>query len=230
MIQLERTLVRSVLASVLVFGAMSAAALAEDLSRYRSVRFGTDLPAVSKQVGVNPSEAKVIHSRPALIQELEWRPQPVAASSQTEQAKEVIFSFYSGELFRIAVKYDRYETEGMTAADFVEAITGAYGVSDKPTPAGPVQGRYEDQDVIVARWQDSEYCWDLVRSSYGPSFQLVGVATRLATPANAAIAEAMRLDVLDAPQRDARRMADEKESDRAKLEKSRLVNRPKFRP
>lgn len=230
MTQLERTLSRSALASFLVFGAMSAAALAEDLSRYRGVRFGMDLPAVSKQVGVNPSDATAIHSRPALIQELEWRPQPVAASSQTEQAKEVIFSFYRGELFRIAVKYDRYETEGMTVADFVEAITGAYGLSEKPASAEPAQGRYEDQESIVARWQDSDYCWDLVRSSYGPSFQLVGVAKKLATPANAAITEAKRLDLQEAPQRDASRIADEKAADRARLEQSRLVNKPKFRP
>ena len=33
-------------------------------------------------------------------------------SSKPEAVKEVVFSFYDGELFRIVVDYDRYETEG----------------------------------------------------------------------------------------------------------------------
>ncbi len=43
-------------------------------SKYRTFRFGTNLPPVAKQAGANPSEVKIIHRRPALIQELEWRP------------------------------------------------------------------------------------------------------------------------------------------------------------
>ena len=111
------TVSRSALTSFLVFGVMSAATLAGDLSKYRNFQLGTDLPTVAKQAGANPSQAKVIHRRPALIQELEWRPQPLGSSSQTEPAKEVVFSFYDGELFRIVVNYDRYETEGLTADD-----------------------------------------------------------------------------------------------------------------
>jgi hypothetical protein len=59
----------------------------------------------------------------ALMQELQWRPQPLGTSSQTESAKDVVFSFYEGKLFRIVVDYDRYETEGLTADDFVDAIS-----------------------------------------------------------------------------------------------------------
>ena len=46
---------------------------APDLSRYREFRFGMDLLAVAKQAGMQPSEARVIHQRPAVIQELEWQ-------------------------------------------------------------------------------------------------------------------------------------------------------------
>ena len=74
----------------------------------------------------------MIHRRPALIQELAWRPQPLGASSQTEPAKEVVFSFYNGELFQIAINYDRYETEGLTTDDFIEAISSTYGTAAKP--------------------------------------------------------------------------------------------------
>jgi hypothetical protein len=45
-----------------------------------------------------------------------------------------------------------------------------------------------------------------------------------------AITEAKRLDDQEAPQRDAARIAGEKETERAKLEKSRLENKPNFRP
>lgn len=97
------TVSRSALTSFLVFGVMSAAALAADLSKYRHFQLGTDLPAIAKQVGASPSQAKVVHRRPALIQELEWRPQGLGPSSKTEAVQEVVFSFYDGALFRIAI-------------------------------------------------------------------------------------------------------------------------------
>src|SRR4051794_779777 len=111
----------SALPLFLVLGAMSAATLPEALSRYRGFQLGTDLPTVAKQAGANPDQATVIHRRPALIQQLEWRPQPLGASSPTEPVQQVLFSFYDGELSRIAVAYDRYQTEGLTVEDFVDA-------------------------------------------------------------------------------------------------------------
>jgi hypothetical protein len=127
--------------------------------------------------------------------------------------------------------YDRYESEGLTADDFIEAISATYGTAEKPTPpANAVQAQYSDQEEIVARWQDSRYYFDLIRSSYGPSFKLIGVLKKLEGPAQAATTEALRLDDQEAPQRDAARMADERELERAKLEKARLVNKPRFRP
>jgi len=225
------TVSRSALTLFLVFGAVSAATLPIDLSKYRNFQLGTDLPTIAKQVGANPSQAKLIHRRPALIQELEWWPQPLGPSSAVESAQKVVFSFYDGELFQIAISYDPYETEGLTADDFIEAISVPYGFAEKPTaPANTVQKRYGDQDEIVARWQDSQYCFNLIRSSYGSGFSLVGVLKRLQAPAQAAITEAKRLDDQEAPQRDAARMADEKETERAKLEKARLTNKAKFRP
>ena len=225
------TVSRSARTSVLVFGVMSAVALAADLSKYRNFQLGTDLPTIAKQVGASPSQAKAIQRRPAVIEELEWRPQPLGSSPQAESVQEVVFSFYNGELFRIAINYDRYETEGLTNDDFIGSISATYGVAETPgAPANTVQGRYGDQEEIVARWQDSEYCFDLIRSSYGPTFRLVGVLKRLQAPAQAAMAEAKRLDDREAPERDAARIADDKETERAKLERSRLLNRPKFRP
>jgi hypothetical protein len=119
----------------------------------------------------------------------------------------------------------------LTADDFIEALSATYGVAEKPAAPGNIaQGEFGDQGEIVARWQDSQYSFDLIRSSYGPTFRLVGVLKRLQSPVQAATTEAKRLDDQEAPQRDAARIADEKETERAKLEKSRLENKPNFRP
>jgi hypothetical protein len=187
------------------------------------------MSTVAKLAGTSPSQAKVIHLRPALIQELAWRPRPLGASAQTDPAKEVVFSFYNGELFQIAINYDRYETEGMTTADFIEAISSTYGMAVKAVAAVPAS-HVEQEEEVLAQWQDPEYRFDLIRSRYGPSFHLVGVLKRLEASVQAAIQEAKRLDIQEAPQRDAERAAREEETERVKLDKARLLNKPNFRP
>ena len=230
-IGIAKNLRRPALPILLVFAMTSAVAVAGDLSKYRDFQFGADLAAIAQQVGATPSQAKALYLRPALIQELQWRPHALVSSSQTESAQEVDFSFYDGKLFRIAIDYDRYQVEGLTADDFIEAISAAYGTAERPAPsADPQQGRYSDEEVIVARWQDSLYRFVLVRSSFRPSFKLIGVSKGLEAPAQAAILEAKRLDNLEAPQREAARLAGEDEVAKAALAKARLVNKPKFRP
>jgi hypothetical protein len=219
------------LASLTLLGMMPGVALAGDLSTYRNFRLGSDLTTVARQISLIPAQAKVIHRRPALIQELDWRPQPLGSSSQAETVKAVVFRFLNGDLYRIAVQYDRYETEGMTADDLVEAISATYGVAAKlPDPAIAALGRDGDREDLLAQWQDALYRFDLIRSSYGPSYRLIGVLKRLEAPAQAASLEASRLDDQEAPQREAARIAGEEEAARVKLEKARLLNKPKFRP
>jgi len=224
---------KSALTLLFVCGVMSAAAMGADLSQYRDIQFGTDLSAVAKQVGASASDAKVIHSRPALIQELAWSPRGLGTSPppQAESVDKVIFSFYNGELYRIVINYDRYEIEGLTAEDMIDAISVTYGTAAKlAAPVKAAQDRYGDQEDVIARWQDPQYCFDLIRSSYGRGFSLIGVMTKLDSPAQAAMLEAARLDALEAPQREAARVASEQEAARDKLEKARLVNKPRFRP
>lgn len=219
------------IAAFLMFGPMSAVTFAADLSRYRSFELGSDLATVAKQAAADPSQAKVVHSRPALIQELDWRPQPLGASARTESVQEVLFSFYDGQLFRIKVDYDRYQTEGLSVDDFVDALSAAYGPAVRPAASAKVApGSYDDQEEIVAQWQDSQYRFDLIRLPYGPTFRLVGIMKKLDAPAQAATLEAKRLDDQEAPQREAARLASEEDAAKTKLEKARLVNKPKFRP
>jgi hypothetical protein len=222
---------RSAVTSFVVLGVLSAAAPAGDLSKYRGFQFGTGLATVAKQAGTNPSDVKAIHSRPALIQELEWRPQSLGASSQTESAQQVVFSFYDGQLFGIAVNYDRYETEGLTTNDLVEAISATYGPATLPAaPAKAVPGSYGDQEEVLATWQDPLHRFDLIRSPYGRGFKLAGVLKALEIEAQSANAEAARLDLNEAPQREAERLAKDSGTEQARLDKARLVNKSKFRP
>jgi hypothetical protein len=221
---------RSALA-LFLFTAVSVTSLAEDLSKYRAFQFGTDLPTVAEGIGASASQAKLIHSRPALVQELEWRPQSLGSSPKVESAQKVVFSFYNGTLFRISVKYDRYETEGLTTEDFVEAISAMYGPPAKlPAPVTPAKESYGDQEEAVARWEDPQYRFDLLRASYGPTYTLIGNLKSLEVPVQAANVEATRLDNLEAPQREAARAAKEQDAKAATLEKARIVNKAKFRP
>jgi hypothetical protein len=197
---------------------------------FRSFQFGTSLSAVAKQADVDLSQVKVIHSRPALMQELELRPQSHGMSSQTDAAKSVVFSFYAGELFRIEIDYDRYETEGMTAEDFVEAVSARYGTATRPDAPAKSAQSYGDSEEILAQWQDPQYRFELVRYSYGSTFKLVGISKKLEAPAQAADRDAKRLDDQEAPQRDAARLASEAGAAKTKLDNARLVNKAKFRP
>jgi hypothetical protein len=222
---------RSALLAFVVLGTLSAATVASDLSKYRNFRLGADLPTIAKQTDAALSRAKTIHRRPALIQELEWRPQPLTGSSKTEPAQVVAFRFYNGELFQIDVNYDRYATEGLTADDIAGAVSATFGMAAKP-PASPTaaEGPYGDTGAVVAQWENAQYRFELIRLSYGPSFRLSGVLKRLEKPAQAAIVEAQRLDEQEAPQRDAAHVATDQAAARAKSEKARLVNKPNFRP
>ena len=205
---------------------------ARDLSRYREFQFGMDLAAVAKLVDMRPSDAKVIHQRPALIQELNWQPQLSLTSSQADPVRAIFFSFYNGELFRIVVNYDRYRTEGLTTEDVVEALSAMYGTATKPAAEVIFSSSqvYNDTEVVIARWEDSQYSFNLFRSSYQPTFGMVAYSKRLDSLARAAVAEAIRLDEQEAPQREIERQKKQDDEKRAAQEKARVANKPNFRP
>ncbi len=207
---------------------------ARDLSRYREFQLGMNVRLVAKQADMEPSEARVIHQRPAVIQELEWRPpRSLGSSSQADPVSEVLFSFYNGELFRIVVNYDRYRTEGLTDEDMIEAISAKYGTATKPAAEIILFSSfqvYNDSEKVIASWEDAQYSFNLFRSSYQPTFGMVVFSKRLDTLARAATVEAVRLDEQEAPQREAQRQKKQDEEDHAAGEKARLVNKVAFRP
>jgi len=212
---------------------VSAAAMGgPDLSRYRGFQFGETLPAVAKQAGLDVSQAKVIHARPALLQELEW-PIWLASnfSAPQDPVRTILFSFYNGELFRILVSYDPSATQGLTNADLTEAISAQYGTATKPAIVEIVFSStqvYNDSEAIIASWEDSQYSFNLYRSSYQPTFGMIAYSKRLDALARSATAEAIRLDAVEAPEREIQRQNQEDEKNRESLEKARQANKSKF--
>jgi hypothetical protein len=207
---------------------------AQDLSRYREFQFGMNLPAVAKQADVKQSEAQAVHQRPAMIQELQWRPQHyLSASPQSDPVKDVLFSFYNGELFRMVVNYDPDRTLGLTNDDMVSAISATYGAATRPAAKtisfSSAQG-YSETEKILARWEDAQYSFNLFRSSYQPNFGMVVFSKRLDAIARLAIVEAIRRDEQEAPQREVERQKKEAQENRATEEKARLANKANFHP
>jgi hypothetical protein len=205
--------------------------LAGDLSSYRNFQLGMNLLAVEKQAEIKPSEAKTVHQRPAMLQDLEWRPRRFPGPApESDPVKDILFSFYNSQLFRMVVNYDRYRTDGLTPEDMIEAISATYGEAAKPAAEILFPSAYSENVKVIARWEDASYSFNLVRSPYQPSFALIAFSKDLDALAQAAGLEATRLEALDAPQRELELQRKQGEVSRVQQEKARLVNKPGFRP
>ena len=206
---------------------------AQDLSRYRQFQLGMSLVTVARQADIS-AEARVIHRRPELIQDLMWLPAPShvpGALTQGDSARKVLFSFYNDQLFRIVVTYDRERTEGLTAEDMVEAISATYGPPMVPvTRNKPASDPAIASDKLLAYWEDSHCSLSLFQSSYLSAFGLVVLSKRLDTLARVATVEAILLDEQEAPQREIERQQNQTEESRVKHETARRVNKATFRP
>ena len=89
---------------------------------------------------------------------------------------------------------------------------------------------YSDSERVVARWEDSQYSFNLFRSSYGSAPALLIFSKRLEVPAQAAITKAILLNDQEAPQRELERQKQQDEEKRAAGQKARPVNKANFRP
>jgi hypothetical protein len=204
---------------------------AEDLSNYRGMHFGMNLAAAAKQAGTKTADARFVHQRPAVIQEMEWQPRPAAANpSKADPVQDGLLRFFNGELFQIVVTYDRYKIEGMTAEDMVEAVSRTYGAATRPEAEIAYHSNYAEVAPVIARWAGAEYSYDLVRTGDQASFALVLYSKRLNALAQASIVEAVRLEAQEAPQREIEQQKKRGEEERRVLDKARSVNLPNFRP
>ncbi len=226
--------VLAVVASALVFAAVGLQA--QDLSRYRDFQLGSTVAVVQKTSGTTANDLKSIQQRPASIQALRWRPSESYNDhmTPTEPVREVIFTFYNDQLFKMVIDYDRQRTEGLTDADLIDAISARYGLPVLQATSlqtnAPARATPPDGDAVVARWSDADTSLTLVRGTYPTSLRLIIARKSTDTLAQNAAAEAARLDRAEAPQRDMERINRMAEDGRAAAEKARLVNKPLFKP
>src|SRR5713226_9240997 len=202
---------------------------AQDLSKYRHFTLGMSLTRVLERTDQKMAGVKVIHGRPALIQELNWWPPNLPGTSfQSDTVEQILFCIYNAELYKISVTYDRTSTERLTAEDMVKSISAKYG---PPTNIAleidsATTDRYDMKQKLVASREDSQYSFKLVRSSFSGDFELVIYSKRLNAAAEVAFAEAVKLEKQGEPQREAERQ--KKETD--DLEVTRQKNQKSFHP
>jgi len=216
----------------LLFLAHTVAAQSQSFDRYREFALGSSLASIAKATGADPVTAKIVHRRPAVMTDLEWRPRYHSGGVLTTDPVDVmVFRFYEDQLFTIVVDYDRRRTEGMTSADMIDAISASYGVSRVPSSAVRArEGEYESPDTVLGIWGDEEHSISLLRAAYPETFRLVVTSTRLALLASAASATAVRLDAQEAPQRELDRQKKADEDSNAAREKARIDNKGLFKP
>jgi hypothetical protein len=202
---------------------------AQDLSKYRHFTLGMSMTRVLERTDQKMADVKVVHGRPALVQEVTWWPPNIPGPSfQSDTVEQILFSFYNGELYKMSVIYDQTSTEGLTEEDMVKSISAKYG------PATYIaleidytkNDRYDATQKPVASWEDTQYSFNLVRSSFSDHLGLIIYSKRVNAEAELASLEALKLEEQEGPQREAERQKKQMDD----LELARQKNRKIFRP
>ena len=145
---------------------------------------------------------------------------------------EISFTFYNDALYQVIVNYDRDRTEGLTNSDIVESLSAAYGVptlASARTRTSPPAEAFPDS-IVLARWENAESLLTLLRGVDTPEFQLILISKPLSTRARSAVREAIRLDAIEAPRREAEQRKKEAGDASAARDKTRITNKAAFRP
>ena len=223
-------LLRGSMLCLLVLLILAPLLRAQDLSKYRHFTLGMSLTKLLERTDQTMTDVKMVHGRPALIQELTWWPPSVTGTSRrlSDSVEQILFSFCNGELYKISVTYDRPSTEGLTEADMVKSISAKYGQATIVAPEidSATSDRYNSKQKPVATWEDAEYSFSLVRSSFGDALGLVAFSKRANAQAEFAITEALKLDEQEGPRKDAERQKKQMDD----LEVMRQKNQKSFRP
>jgi hypothetical protein len=202
---------------------------AQDFSKYRHFTLGMNLTTLLERTGQKMADVKMVHSRPALIQEVIWWPPNIPGTSlRSDSVEQILFSFYNGELYKMSVTYDSTSTAGLTEGDMVRAISVKYGPATMIAPEIGVgtDATYDTKQKPVASWEDAQYSLKLVRSSFTDVLGLVVFSKRADAQAELASAEAVKLDEQEGPKREAERQ--KKQTD--DLETERRKNQKSFQP
>lgn len=222
-------IVRTVIVPLVIVLLCATIVHGQDLSKYLDFSLGTTLAGVSKQLDRQPTEASVIHHQPALIQELAWRPPHLSGSSSTaEPVQEILFSFYNDALYRVLVTYESSAINGLTDEDMIRVLSARYGTATRPVADVnfPTNPSYRTTEKVIARWEDSQYSLNLFRSSWSKTFAIVMFSKQLDAQAETSIAESVKLEDQEAPQKALALLKKQAED----LETERQKNVQAFRP
>ncbi len=211
------------------FFLMASTLHAQDYSSYRGFSLGANLATVLKHTDQKLADVNVTHGGPSLFQEVTWWPPNLPGTSyRSDSVEQILFSFHDGTLYKMTVTYDLASTEGLTAGDMMKSISEKYG---PPTSVAPVadpasKDNYDAKGRLVASWEDAQYSFNLVRSSFTDRFGLIIYSKEANAEAELAIAEALILDKQNGPKKAAE--LEKKQID--DLEVARLKNQKTFRP
>lgn len=206
---------------------------AQELSRYRGYVLESSVDSVVTTIGMRAPKVSTLHERPAKIQELHWRaPYVSPGSASADPVRDVAFSFVNDVLYQVLVNYDRERTAGLTDEDIVQSLSVFYGtpvvkstIVRTDLPSGVL-----DDAILLAQWSDAATSLTLLRATYSPDFQLILISRALSARARGAIREAIRLDALEAPQREIEKRKQDVAEASATRDKARATNKAAFRP
>src|SRR5260370_39792775 len=110
----------------------------------------------------------------------------------------------------------------------VQAISTKYGTATRPPGeiSFPTNELYRSTEKVIARWEDSQYSINLVRSRFLNSFALAMFSKRLNAQADAAIAKSINLGGQEDPHKE----IDLHKKKTDDLEAARQKNRKMCRP
>jgi len=235
--RISLSVVRSLLASGVLILSTVTVSSGQDLSKYRSFQLGTSVNSVLAKVGMKRADVRTVYKNPALIEELEWNPLQFSAQpALSKSLRQIRFSFYNSELYKMVVGYDYSRTDGLTTEDVIEAISAEYGkptIPESSASAITVSAAgtfFEDTQKVLALWEDKDSAYSLFRAPNGGAFGLLIVSKDRNTTVNAVAAEAAARDRSEVAQKETDRQAQETKDRDAAQEKTRLSNKKIFRP
>ena len=202
---------------------------AADPGTYREFRLGASTADVVARAGAALPDVKKLYERPALLEELSWRP-PYATSRDSVAG--IVFSFVDDQLFRMVIDYDRSRTEGLTKDDMIGSLTAVYGLRSTAPVSAPPRSALDSLDAptVLARWRQGDTSITLQQSLYGGGYRLVILSVPLEARARKAQATAVTMDAREAPAREAARAKAQADADKAAAEKTRTTNKAAFKP
>jgi len=229
---LSRCFRRVTLVATLLLASWPVAAA--DLGSYRQFTIRASTADVIARTGAAERDVKTLHERPALLQELSWRPRYAINRNfgDRDSVATIVFSFIDNRLVRMAIDYARTRTEGLTKEDMITSLSAIYGprsTQPAPTASRPAFDSL-DTPTVIATWRQGDATLTLNQSAYGGGFSLTITSIALEALARKAQATAVTMDAREAPAREAARVKEQADAARAAAEKTRTTNKDTFKP